>query len=516
MRQQSEAFSPNKSAVSAAHAVLFSPSTAKTLWRAAVLAFVLALSAIGADEQPLETRIPLGLAYDGQILWIGDAQTRTLTGYDTGEKKPLSTRTLAYDVRDFAFWRPNLVTVAPNYVLVINPINGDLVDKIPLKGIADPIAIALELDQAYIYNREDKKIHRMHLVNRVQLGSFTPEVSSDIRSMTFYKGFLWAVAKDGKAYKLSTTDGAQVSFLPLPENCYGISFVDGGMYIARPGQIRSIDFIETENYVAAARRNFTLAAELQLDLPWGQEDRRREAHLHLKYSLLPVTAHQRIVGLRAEPFTRFGRWEDGSHTAEIKLEPESREKQRKYQLQFQATLYNLTHIFNAQLMQQYFRNPELPESARPYLESPLLDAARAVQIENFRKSWQEKNDGRHPIYAIAALKADGALDDTSRCAALRALGVPCRKMAFFDLDSRKTPTWLQVYLRPMGWVTISNKYDPTKPREFPVANSELELFSPDDVTVQPAATRPEGAPPPPLPADLMRFAGVKIMTSSSD
>jgi hypothetical protein len=474
------------------------------------------LTPLFADDLQLETKVPLGLAHDGQILWISDAQTRQLTGYDVAQKKRLATRTLAYDIRDLAFWAPNLVTVAPNYVLVINPINGDLVDKIPLKGINDPVAIALDMHQAYIYNREDKKIYRVHLVDRLQFGSFTPEVSSDIRSMTFYKGFLWAVAKDGKAYKLSPADGGQVSFLPLPEGCYGISFVDGGMYVARPGQVRSVDFIETESYVAAARRNFTLAAELQLELPWAEEERAREARLQLKYSLLPVTAHQRIAGLRADPFVRFGRWEDGSHTAEVSLEPKSSDKQRKHRLQFQATLYNLTHIFNAPLIKQYFRNPELPESVRPYLDALALDAGRTSAIDTFRKGWLQKNDGKHPIYAIAALKADKTMDDASRCGAIRSLGVPCRRMVFLDLDSKKTMRWLQVYLQPTGWVTISDKYDSVKPKEFPVANNELELFSPDDINLLPRLRRPAGAGAPPAPADLLQFRNVQVITSSTE
>ena len=477
---------------------------------------LLFLNPLLADDLQLDTKIPLGLAHDGQILWISDAQTRQLTGYDVGQKKRLATRTLAYDVRDLAFWAPNLVTIAPNYVLVINPINGDLVDKIPLKGIADPVAIALDMHQAYIYNREDKKIYRVHLVDRMQFGSFTPEISSDIRSMTFYKGFLWAVAKDGKAYKISPSDGGQVSFLPLPEGCYGISFVDGGMYVARPGQVRSVDFIETESYVAAARRNFTLAAELQLELPWNEEERAREARLQLKYSLLPVTAHQRIAGLRADPFTRFGRWEDGSHAAELTLEPKSSEKKRTYRLQFQATIYNLTHIFNAQLIKQYFRNPELPDSVRPYLDALPLDAGRMAVIDTFRKSWLQKNDGKHPIYAIAALKADKAMDDASRSGAIRALGVPCRKMVFLDLDSKKTMTWLQVYLQPTGWVTISDKYDPAKPKEFPVANNELELFSPDDIALLPRLRRSAGAAAATTPGELLKFTNVQVITSSTE
>jgi len=485
-------------------------------WRVFGLLSVYLSAPLLADDLQLETRIPLGLAHDGQILWISDAQTRQLTGYDVGLKKRLATRTLAYNVRDLAFWAPNLVTVVPHYVFVINPINGDLVDRIPLKGIADPVAIALDMHQAYIYNREDKKIYRVHLVDRMQFGSFTPEISSDIRSMTFYKGFLWAVAKDGKAYKISPADGGQVSFLPLPEGCYGISFVDGAMYVARPGQVRSVDFIETESYVAAARRNFTLAAELKLELPWSEEERLREARLQLKYALLPVTAHQRIAGLRSEPFTRFGRWEDGSHTAEIVLEPKSSEKSRSYRLQFQATLYNLTYIFNPQLIKQYFRNPELPDSVRQYLDPLALDADRIARMDEFRRSWLQKNDGKHPIFAIAALKGDKALDDASRCGTIRALGVPCRRMVFLDLDSKKTVTWLQVYLQPTGWVTISDKYDPAKPKEFPVANNELELFSPDDVALQPRLKRPAGAATTSATGDLLKFSNLQIITSNTE
>lgn len=467
-----------------------------------------------ADDLQLETKIPLGLAHDGQILWISDAQNRSLTGYDVAQKKRLATRTLAYDVRDLAFWAPNLVTVAPNYVYVINPLNGDLVDRIQLKGIADPVAIALDLHQAYIYNRADKKIYRVHLVDHLQFGSFTPEITSDIRSMTFYKGFLWVISKDGKAYKISPSDGSQVSFLPLPEGCYGISFVDGGMYVSRPGQVRSVDFIETENYVAAARRNFTLAAELDIMLPWSEEQRKREARLQLKYALLPVTPHQRIAGLRADPFIRFGRWEDGSHTAEVNLEGKNTEKLRKHRLQFQATLYNLTHIFNAQIVKLYFKNPELPDSVRPYLDRLAVSTASQAKIDDFRNGWLKKNDGKHPIYAIAALKKLTSWDDETRCAAMRSIGIPCRQMQFLDLDSKKTTTWLQVYLQPTGWVTITGKYDAEKPREFPVANNELELYALQDIHLQPRMTAQSNQPAP--TPELLQLRNLQVITSSTE
>ena len=473
-------------------------------------------SAIFADDLQLDTKIPLGLAHDGQILWIADAQKREITGYDVAQKKKLATRVLSYDVRDIAYWSPNIVTVAPNYVFVINPINGDLVDKIPLKGISDPVAIALDMHQAYIYNRADKKIYRVHLVDRLQFGSFAPEVTSDIRSMTFYKGFLWAIAKDGKAYKLSPSDGQQVSFLPLPESCYGIAFVDGGMYVARPGLVRSIDFIETENYVAAARRNFTLAGELDLILPWSEEDRARESRMSLKYAVLPVTAHQRVTGLRADPFTRFGRWEDGAHTAEVTIDQKSNERKRSFKLQFQATLFNLTHIFNAALVKLYFKNPELPDSVRPYLDNLAVSPAEQATIEKVRKEWLSANEGKHPIFAVSSVKRDASLSEDVRCGALRALGIPCRRMVFFDLDSKKAKAYLQVFIQPSGWVTITDKYDATKPREFPVANNELELFSPDDLKATPRPRAGKTGVAPVNNSELLLFRNVNIITSSTE
>jgi hypothetical protein len=484
--------------------------------RVVFLGLILLFSSIlSADDLQFETKIPLGLAHDGTILWIADAQTRELTGYDVAQKKKLASRALSFDVRDIAYWAPNLVTVGPNYVYVINPLNGDLVDKIQLKGIADPVAIALDVHQAYIYNREDKKIYRVHLVDRLQFGSFTPEVSSDIRSMTFYKGFLWAIAKDGKAYKISPTDGQQVSFLPLPESCYGIAFVDGGMYVARPGQVRSIDFIETENYVAAARRNFTIAGVIDLIFPWSDEDRERESKMQLRYSLLPVTAHQRIAGLRADPATRFGRQEDGAHSSEILLDQKSGERKRTHKLQFQATLFNLTHIFNGSLLKQYFRSPELPDSVRPFLDNLNLAPAEQAQLESFRKSWLAQNDGKHPIYAIAAAQKDAALKNDVRCAIYRSLGTPCRRMRFFDLDAKKASDFLQVYIQPTGWVTVTQKYDPTKPKEFPVANNELELYSPDAMNLNPRP-RVGKAGLPVVPVDLLQFRNVQIITSSAE
>jgi hypothetical protein len=484
------------------------------------LAVVLAFASVfvlrvSAEDIQFETRVPLGLAHDGQILWIADAQTRELTGYDIAQKKQLATKTLSFDVRDIAFWAPNLVTVAPNYIYVINPLNGDLVDKILLKGITDPVAIALDMHQAYIYDRADRKVHRVHMVDKLQFGSFTPDITADIRSMTFYKGFLWAIAKDGKAYKLQPSDGAQVSFLPLPQGSYGISFVDGGMYVARPGQVRSIDFIETENYVAAARRNFTITSNIDLTLPWSAEERARESKMQLKYSLLPMTAHQRITGLRATPSVRFGRREDGSHYSDIQLSQNSTEKSRRYKLQFQATLFNLTHIFNPPLIKQYFREPELPESVRAYLDRIPVAKSDQATLDQFRAQWLSKSDGKHPIYLIAAMTRDKSISDALRCPLLRNLGVPCRNMRFYDLDSNQTKNFLQVFIQPTGWVTLTADYDATKPKEFPVANHELELFSPEDLAILPREKIVSGAPKT-AGRDLLQMRDVRVITSSTE
>jgi hypothetical protein len=62
---------------------------------------------------------------------------------------------------------------------------------------------------------------------------------------------------------------------------------------------------------------------------------------------------------------------------------------------------------------------------------------------------------------------------------------PRRRMKFMDLDTKKISDFTQVYVQPTGWVTITSKYDAAKPREFPVANNELELYSPDDLHITP-------------------------------
>lgn len=466
------------------------------------------------DNIEIDSKLPLGLAYDGSILWVGDAQNRSLTGYDFTQKKILATRILPYGIRDLAFWQPHLVTVAPNFIYVINPINGDLVDKIPLKGIDDPVAIALDMHQAYIFNRADKKIYRVHLVDRMQFGSFTPEIDTDVRGMTFYKGFLWVITKDNKAIKLSPKDGTQVSFLPLPQSTYGIAFIDGAMYVSRPGQVRSIDFIETENYVAAAKRNFTLSAKLGVALPWSTEDRLRESKMVVRFAILPMTAHQRLTGLRAKPTTRFQRQEDGAYTSTITLEQKSTEKVHTYELQFQATLFNLTHIFNGQLLRQYFKNPTLPDEVHAYLDLSSLNTNEKKIVDNFRNTWLKKNDGKHPIYAIAAVQKDTSIDKKLHCAIYRALGVPCRKMLFYDLDKNHEKAYLQVFIQPTGWVTITDTYAHTKPKEFPVANNELELYSPESTYVHPKPRVSEKLPPPLPASELLNFSAIRVITSS--
>ena len=87
-------------------------------------------------------------------------------------------------------------------------------------------------------------------------------------------------------------------------------------------------------------------------------------------------------------------------------------------------------------------------------------------------------------------------------------------MVFFDLDAKKNQTYLQVFIQPSGWVSITDKYDPTKPREFPVANNELELFSPDDLKTTPRPRTKEGGLVV-LP-DLMLFRNVQVITSSTE
>ncbi|HRP70409.1 MAG TPA: hypothetical protein PLY93_12825, partial [Turneriella sp.] len=267
-------------------------------------------------------------------------------------------------------------------------------------------------------------------------------------------------------------------------------------------------------YVAAARRNFTLTADLSITLPWRDEDRLRESKMTVRYAVLPMTAHQRLMGLRATPAVRFSRLDDGAHAAEIMIEQKSTEKTRSYKLQFQATLFNLTHIFNGPVLRQYFKNPTLPEAVRPYVDSLELSPHERTAVEKFRTEWLKRNEGKHPIYAIAAAERDTGLEPSTRCAIYRSLGIPCRRMIFYDLDQKALHTYSQVYIQPTGWVTITPQYSSARPKEFPIANNELELFSPDSVTIHPKPRASTKLSPLPPMSELLKFSNIRIVTSS--
>jgi hypothetical protein len=55
-----------------------------------------------------------------------------------------------------------------------------------------------------------------------------------------------------------------------------------------------------------------------------------------------------------------------------------------------------------------------------------------------------------------------------------------------------------------------------KPKEFPVANNELELYSPDAMLLTPRPRPPAKTGLPVVLPDLMQFRNVQIITSSTE
>ena len=55
----------------------------------------------------------------------------------------------------------------------------------------------------------------------------------------------------------------------------------------------------------------------------------------------------------------------------------------------------------------------------------------------------------------------------------------------YSLKTKKTRAFLCLYIEPIGWIPVTQNYDPNSPYQFPVKNTQVELFVADSVTIKP-------------------------------
>ena len=186
--------------------------------------------AIDLKKIYLKADIPLGLTYDGRVAWLVDAKNRTLEGYDIDEKRKIRTRRLRVPgIRDIAFWENKIVSPYKSYIYCIDPINGNLIERIPAPFLSNPVSIAMHNNLAYIYDKKEKKFFRYDLKKKILFGYFKYN-EGPLRGIDFYRGFIWAVNKEASAIKFDPLTGTQQGTIPIPENSYGISFIEDALF----------------------------------------------------------------------------------------------------------------------------------------------------------------------------------------------------------------------------------------------------------------------------------------------
>ncbi|MCS6984495.1 MAG: hypothetical protein NZM25_05125 [Leptospiraceae bacterium] len=448
------------------------------------------------------------MAFDGKVLWVADNRQKTIMGYNFDEKMPVRPKAMTITaVRDLAFWYPLLVTAYPGYLAFINPVNADVVERVQLPTIQDPVGIAVDKDLAYIADRNSGRIHRFHLKDRNFLGTF-PLMVPRPRGMTFARGFLWIIDKEQRVYKVSVETGEILSFIPLPPDSYGLAFVGGTLYVSRPGEALSVDYIETENYVAALEKKYELRALLKLNLPWPKEQQEKEIKLSMRFVSLPQLVRQRLqrVDIRPHHF-RLQRLENGE--AVVQLNAKTAYSENPYRLTAQLSLYDFTHFFHSLNIKKYFEERELPEPVRDYLEREALKKLEKSLAQNLREIKKEL-DGRHPIYILPKLKDYGFKSLEEEILAMRYLGIPARKALFWDSHEKKAKLYLQIYVAPVGWVTRTELYNPERPKEFPVSRTHIELFYPESLVIDPIPKNEKGEALPWQAEDLVVFQSIEL------
>ncbi len=449
------------------------------------LAFFLAGSTVlSAQNIKLNSEVPLGLAYDGKFIWVTDAKNRVLSGYDLNDKKYTRVRSLRLPgVRDIAFWREYLVSVYPRYIWLINPINGDLVEKIQVSILHDPVSIAIDGNLAYIFDRKTERFYRYDLVKKEFFGSFRPAFDR-VRGATFYKGSLWAIDKNQRANKLDPATGEVLSFVPLPEKSYGVQFIKGNLYVSQPGQVLAIDYIESDYYVAASRKNYILEGTMLFNFVWNDKQRKNETRFESSVMGIPFNPHQRHRRFRAKPRIRLKRRHAGESLIAHKFAPT--DEASSFDFSVNLTTFNLTHIFNKKSIKAYYDSSGSPNHTMVYLGTEQFGQNLKQQSKKMADQWQQKQLGTHPYQMIAWLKKENTSLKLSQLF-LRDQGVPARETVFYQISRKAPVSVLQAFIRPVGWVSITDGYSPRRPKEFPVSNDLIELYYPQSTKQRPAA-----------------------------
>ncbi len=431
-----------------------------------------------------KTDVPLGIAYDGSVLWVADVRNKTLQGYIKKNQQRIKARRIRLPgLRDIAFWENYIVSVYGKWIWLINPINAHVVDKINAPFLKKPVSIAINGNLAYIFDDQEKKFYRFDLKQRYLFGYFRyPE--GNLRGITYHKGNLWAIQKGGYILKIDPYRGDFTRLFPVSEKSLGISFVEGELVVSQPNRIQSVDYLEGKNHIASSAINLQLSVDITLNPVWTDSIGNSGRLSEIYFKGMPFRIYQRYKYLNYTASDLHSKRKDHGET-EFKYNFSEKETKKKIKMSARVIKYNIYYFLDRNSISDYFKKESIPKNIIDYIDTSHLKAKKLNELNNFIKKWNLRKKNYHPYRIIQLLynKAKKELD--FQIFLLRTLGIPARRTFFYDMLQKKSKEFLQIYLKPLEWITISDKYDPTYPKQFPLRNTLLEFYYDGSIKLKP-------------------------------
>ncbi len=441
---------------------------------------------------PLKASLPLGLTYDGTVAWLLDAKKRTLQGYglDRQEKLPIKKLKIP-GVRDTAFWRDHLVSPYKKNIFIINPINGSIVKKMNAPFLSNPISIAMDKNIAFIYDKEEKKVFRYNLAKQYLFGYF-PWNGESLRGGTYYRGYLWFVRKDGFALKLDSSLGEMISLIPLPKDSYGIHFINGALFVSTPDNVQNIDYIETPYFTAISVKKYSITSRLKFQIsdllrriPLDLTKKiYQKASFDIRVRVLPSNAHQSgKITLFSNRNLKKKRKENGEIDIYHKFLPNHYESTSQVQATF--SLYTTNYFLTEKTKKEHFKEKSIEKNIIQYVDLSKVKKSLLNQVDAFSNVQKNKMEGSHPSDLLKLLYEQGKKHLDFQVVFFRKKGIPARLEIIYDILKKDFYEYLQIYVHPIGWLTITSDYTPKSPYQFPIKNTELQLFYFDSLVLKP-------------------------------
>lgn len=454
--------------------------------------FIVGFTFAQSEKLYIPGEVPLGMAYDGRVLWIADVKEKKITGYDFDLKKVTYQNNIKTPgIRDIAFWKVYLLSPYKKYLFVIDPITGNIVEKIHIPEMTDPSSIAVHKNLVYIYDRNKNYFYRFDMISRKLIGQFSlpflhnqNEEKVYLRGATWFKDAIWVADKSNHLYKINPENGEKLTFLPVPENTYSVEFIDGQLYFASEDYVETLEFTETDYYIASKKENFKLHMDYHIHAPWGKNQIQTEKSLKICFNIFRMNPQSQYDQYKheAKPIN-IRRYNGGE--LRVCSEHKNGKIHMEDHLSANFQLRSTVFMLNNDTIEHFFQSYTLPPYPRYYTNTKNYNKETIQKIKKLKEKWKNQYDGMHPYKKIAFLENNGIVSLDEKILFFRLFQVPAREAVFYKMKDKQMASFLQVYFYPIGWLTITDLYNPEFPKEFPIPEHYLELYYPETLTIRP-------------------------------